>query len=96
MLKVYVNDNLPRTQLVRCALESAGLDTFLKYENSAMSLWTIITNWPEVWILDDRDLDRATEIVRRLVGSFQRTQDGKVFTGRWPILVLILLVGGSP
>lgn len=93
MRKVYVNDNLPRTQLVRSALESEGIDTFLKYENSAMSLWDIIPNWPEVWILDDTELDHATEIVADLVASFQRNQDGKKLDRHWLLIGFIILGG---
>jgi hypothetical protein len=68
MVKVYSAATLPDAHLVRGLLGQAGIDATVFNENLQGGLGEIpFTHaYPEVWIVDERDLQRAREVIRRI------------------------------
>ena len=68
MLRVYSAASLPDAHLVRGLLGQAGIDATVFNENLQGGLGEIpFTHaYPEVWIVDKRDLQRAREVIRQI------------------------------
>lgn len=68
MIKIYSAATLPDAHLVRGLLGQAGIDATVFNENLQGGLGEIpFTHaYPEVWIVDERDLQRAREVIRQL------------------------------
>jgi len=68
MLRVYSAASLPDAHLVRGLLGQAGIDATVFNENLQGGLGEIpFTHaYPEVWIVDERDLQRAREVIRQI------------------------------
>ena len=68
MKLVYSHDNPALVGLAHSLLEEAGLEVTLKNEFS-------VAGFPpynlrqEVWLLDDKDIDKAAEILEQLSGQ---------------------------
>ncbi len=69
MIKVFEDFELARVGQFQSVLEAAGIRTLLKnqYMNSAMGEIPFVELLPELWILDDRDLARARELIAGLL-----------------------------
>jgi hypothetical protein len=68
MIRIYSAANLPDAHLVRGLLGQAGIDATVFNENLQGGLGEIpFTHaYPEVWIVDERDLQRAREVIRQI------------------------------
>lgn len=68
MVKIYSAATLPDAHLVRGLLGQAGIDATVFNENLQGGLGEIpFTHaYPEVWIVDERDLQRAREVIRQI------------------------------
>jgi hypothetical protein len=68
MVRIYSAASLPDAHLVRGLLGQAGIDATVFNENLQGGLGEIpFTHaYPEVWIVDDRDLQRAREVIRQI------------------------------
>lgn len=75
---MYSNESLFLVSNVKNLIEAQGISTFIKNEFSqgAMGEISVFDSWPEVWLTDDADLERATEIV----DSSQSNIDGEDWT----------------
>jgi len=73
MLRVYSSDNTMLAGHVRALLQQAGIDCFLRNDNLWGGIGELapIDCWPEVWIRDDGDYERAAEIVRDVLDGRQ-------------------------
>jgi hypothetical protein len=51
---------------VKNLIEAQEINTFLKNEfaQGAVGEISVFDSWPEVWVVDDSDFDRAIEIVK--------------------------------
>jgi len=68
MVRVYSAATLPDAHLVRGLLGRAGIDATVFNENLQGGLGEIpFTHaYPEVWVVDERDLQRAREVIRQI------------------------------
>jgi len=68
MVRIYSAASLPDAHLVRGLLGQAGIDSTVFNENLQGGLGEIpFTHaYPEVWIVDERDLQRAREVIRQI------------------------------
>lgn len=68
MVRIYSAPTLPDAHLVRGLLGQAGIDATVFNENLQGGLGEIpFTHaYPEVWIVDERDLQRAREVIRQI------------------------------
>ncbi len=68
MVKIYSAATLPDAHLVRGLLGQAGIDATVFNENLQGGLGEIpFTHaYPEVWIVDEHDLQRAREVIRQI------------------------------
>jgi len=75
---VYSNESLFLVSNVKNLIEAQGISTFIKNEFSqgAIGETSVFDSWPEVWVTDDADLERATEILN----SSQSDIDGEDWT----------------
>lgn len=64
MKMVYSNENHFLVNNVRNLIEAQDIRTFIKNEfaQGAAGEISAFDSWPEVWVFDDADFDRATEI----------------------------------
>lgn len=65
MKKVYSADNLPMSGYIKSLLESCDIECVLRNQNLAGAMGELppIECWPEVWVLNDGDYDKAMRIV---------------------------------
>jgi hypothetical protein len=68
MVRIYSAATLPDAHLVRGLLGQAGIDARVFNENLQGGLGEIpFTHaYPEVWIVDERDLQKAREVIRQI------------------------------
>ena len=68
MVRIYSAATLPDAHLVRGMLVQAGIDARVFNENLQGGLGEIpfTQAYPEVWIVDERDLQRAREVIRQI------------------------------
>jgi hypothetical protein len=71
MRKIYSAATLPDAHLVRGLLAQEGIDARVFNENaqSLMGEIPIHLAWPEVWIVDEGDAERARAIIRGIERS---------------------------
>ena len=68
MVRIYSAATLPDAHLVRGLLGQAGIEATVFNENLQGGLGEIpFTHaYPEVWIVDERDLQRGREVIRQI------------------------------
>ena len=66
MKMVYTNENHFLAHNVKNIIETQGINTFIKNEFSQGAVGEIsaFDSWPEIWVFDDSDYERAVEIVK--------------------------------
>jgi hypothetical protein len=66
MKRVYRALNLPDAHIVRAMLEQSGIEAHVFNENaqSGVGQLPVTEAYPEIWLADERDLDRAKALVR--------------------------------
>lgn len=66
MKMVYTNENQFLVNNVKNLIEVQEINTFLKNEfaQGALGEISVFDSWPEVWVSDDSDYERAVEIVK--------------------------------
>jgi hypothetical protein len=71
MKMVYSNESILLSSNVKNLVEAQGIKAFIKNEFSqgAVGEISVFDSWPEVWITNDKDFERATEIVNELQSS---------------------------
>ena len=69
MIKVFEDFDLARVGHFQSVLEAAGIRTLLKnqYMSSVMGEIPFVEVLPELWVLDDRDLPRARQVIGELL-----------------------------
>ncbi|RMF93667.1 MAG: DUF2007 domain-containing protein [Candidatus Schekmanbacteria bacterium] len=67
MKKVYSSPNFSLAALFKGILEENGIACIMKNEHIANLGGEVPTNecWPEVWVLNDEDFDKAVEIISK-------------------------------
>ena len=65
MKMVYSNENRFFVIFVKNLIETDGIDVFIKneYAQGGVGEISAFDCWPEVWIVNDVDFDRAMEVV---------------------------------
>lgn len=68
-IKLYTAADIIEAQLLKKLLASKGIVTTLKNENLQSGVGEIpfVEMWPELWLLDLHDLDRAREVLNEFV-----------------------------
>ena len=63
---VYANENSFLANNVRNLIEAQGISTFIKNEfaQGAVGEVSAFDAWPEVWVINDVDFERAKEILK--------------------------------
>jgi len=80
MKKLYEALDRIEAQMLKDELEGAGVEAVILGDYLAGAAGELPTNiWPAVWVVEDRDLARAEEL---LAGFIQRTQE-KQQSGGW-------------
>jgi hypothetical protein len=76
MQKVYSAATLPDAHLILGLLRQAGIEARVFNENAQGGLGEIpfIQAWPEVWVVDERDVARAREVIGAMEGADPTTQ----------------------
>jgi len=71
MKKVYSAENLVMAGHVRSLLQQAGIDCEIRNQNLAGAVGELppFECWPEVWIYDDGDYDKAMEVIRQALAG---------------------------
>ena len=75
MKMVYSNESIFLVTNVKNIIDAEGINTFIKNEFAlgAVGEISMFDSWPEVWVTNDEDFERATEIL----ASSQRSNQGK-------------------
>lgn len=65
MKKVYTHENQFIVNNIKNLIEAENISTFLKNEFTQGAIGEIpaLDTWPEIWILEDSDFDKANAIV---------------------------------
>ncbi|WP_159820943.1 putative signal transducing protein [Colwellia sp. 20A7] len=68
---VYSNESIFFVTNVKNLISAEGISTFIKNEFSQGALGEIsaFDAWPEVWVTNNKDFERATEIINELQSS---------------------------
>ena len=76
MHKIYLAPTLPDAHLILGLLRQAGIDARVLNENAQGGLGEIPFQhaWPEVWVVEERDIARAREIIDSMEGADPTTQ----------------------
>jgi hypothetical protein len=71
MKRVYSSQNTMMAGLIKGLLENNGIDCLMKNQILSSGIGELPLNecWPEVWISDDDDFDRAMELVEHALSS---------------------------
>ncbi|WP_076419080.1 DUF2007 domain-containing protein [Colwellia sp. UCD-KL20] len=66
MKMIYTNENNFLVNNVKNLIEAQNIKTFIKNEfaQGAVGEVSAFDSWPEVWVYDDADFDRADEIAK--------------------------------
>jgi hypothetical protein len=64
--KLYTATSLPDAHLMRNLLEQAGISAHVFNENAqgGVGHLPVMEAYPQVWVVNDQDADRAREVVR--------------------------------
>ncbi|GLX87076.1 hypothetical protein tloyanaT_33290 [Thalassotalea loyana] len=65
MKKIYSNENNFLVHNVKNMVEAQGIEVFIKNEfaQGAVGDISAFDAWPELWVVDDADFERATNII---------------------------------
>ena len=65
MKKIYTHDNTFIVHNVKNLVEAQGIEVFLKNEfaQGAVGEVSVFDAWPELWVINDSDYDRALAVV---------------------------------
>ena len=76
MKYLYSNDNTIILHSLRAILEHAGISTFIKneYASGAMGELAPTQAWPEIWLYDDNDYDRALSLIEQNQSDSKETK----------------------
>ena len=76
MIKVFEDFDLTRVGHVQSALAAAGIRTLLKnqFMSSVMGEIPFVEITPELWILEDDDLERAQDLIEQLLSQPAESQ----------------------
>ena len=68
---VYTNENHFIVNNIKNLIDAQGITTFIKNEfaQGAIGELSAFDSWPEIWVFDDSDFDRAIEIVKSSQGD---------------------------
>lgn len=74
MKKIYTSDNHFLVHNMKNLVEAEGIELFLKNEfaQGAVGETAVFEAWPELWVINDDDYDKALEVVdfaQRSAGS---------------------------
>ena len=71
MKKMYANENRFLVINVKNIIESYGIDTILKNEfaQGAIGEISAFDAWPEIWVLNDNDYERALDIIEKSISN---------------------------
>ncbi len=70
MKKIYVSENRVLLNLLKSALETNGIQSFIKNEfPPAAGEITPIIAWPEIWISNNDDEPKAMKIIHEVLQS---------------------------
>jgi hypothetical protein len=66
MKMVYTHENSFIANNIKNLIEAQSIDVFIKneYSQGAVGEVSAFDTWPEVWVFNDSDFERATEIVK--------------------------------
>jgi len=70
---VYTHPNIMVVVQARSAIEIAGIRSVLRNEYAAGAIGELapIDAWPEIWVLDDGDYERATSLIAASQAAMQ-------------------------
>lgn len=73
MKKVFTSENNFVVHNAKNLIEAQGIEVFIKNEfaQGAVGEISTVDSWPEVWVLEDADFDRATAIIEPLQSHSQ-------------------------
>ncbi|MEE9118772.1 MAG: DUF2007 domain-containing protein [Calditrichia bacterium] len=76
MKKIYSADNLIMAGHVKGLLESNSIECIIKNQNLAGAIGELppVECWPEVWVINDEDNDRALKIVTSVITDDQTSK----------------------
>ncbi len=68
MKKLDAYENLTELQMVKSALEAANIACFIKNEHAIGAIGDLpyTDTWPELWLHEKRDWDRAQQLIQTL------------------------------
>ena len=68
MKEIYRDQNLMKCTLLKSILEENKIECIIKNETVSWLVGAVPFTeiWPEVWIINDDDLERATEIAAKI------------------------------
>ncbi len=71
MKRIYTSTDLVRIGMLRASLEANDIPCMLRNEYLGGAAGDIPINecWPELWILDERDLARAEQVLARALAT---------------------------
>ncbi|WP_051482987.1 putative signal transducing protein [Thioalkalivibrio sp. HK1] len=71
MRKVYASDNLAMLGYVRSMLEEHAIGFIVRNDFLAGAAGELPVNetWPEIWVVDERDAERALSLIETIVAS---------------------------
>lgn len=74
MKMVYTSENQFLVNNAKNIVECSGISTFIKNEfvQGAVGEIAAFDTWPEVWVLDDNDFDKAKAIISATESSANR------------------------
>jgi hypothetical protein len=59
MKKIYTSPSAAQCNLLKSLLEAHGIPCVVRNEIPSGAALSVTQGWPEVWVLDDRQLDQA-------------------------------------
>ncbi len=77
MKKVFVSQSLVEVEMRKERLEQAGIHCMIKNQRVSGLAGEIpfAEVFPEVWVLDDQDFDRASQLIKDETALLQSSQD---------------------
>lgn len=74
MHKLYVAHDLIEAQLIRSILHARGINAVVANEalQAGVGELPMVETWPEIWIRERRDWDRAIEVLR----AYENREEG--------------------
>ena len=76
MIKIFEDFDLARVGQFQSVLEAEGIQTHLRnqFMSSAMGEIPFVEVLPELWILEDGDLARASSLIKDLLGDSTKNE----------------------